>query len=130
MIKISLVILFVCSLGRLAFTQANAVHDFKVLEQADDSVLFELSYNYDGDHGDKAVLTAWPLPAGYWGSAIIPLVKGERKSQIKVWLMPKIKEAKSDTIQFFYYSDGGPPFYQKTFNFKKVWKKSLKSVKK
>jgi len=93
-----------------------------VLEQTQDSVRFEISYYYSGDHGDKAKLTAWPKPAGFWGSSIIPLVTGDHVSQLNIKLMPKApKEVLSNSIEFFFYADAGPPFYRKEFAFKKKW---------
>lgn len=101
---------------------ANEIYSFKVLEQTQDSVRFEISYYYSGDHGDKAKLTAWPKPAGFWGSSIIALVAGKHVSQLNVRLMPKApKQVQSNSIEFFYYSDGGPPFFKKEFNFEKKW---------
>ena len=106
----------------VALAEANEIYSFKILEQTQDSVRFEISYYYSGDHGDKGKLTAWPKPPGSWGSSIIPLVKGKHVSQLNVKLMPKAaKEVRSDSIEFFYYSDNGPPFYKKEFSFEKKW---------
>jgi hypothetical protein len=105
-----------------ALAKTNEIYSFKVLKQTEESVLFEISYYYSGDHGDKASLTAWPKPAGFWGSSIIPLVVGHHTSQLNVKLMPNApKEVLSDSVEFFYYSDGGPPFCSKEFTFKKKW---------
>jgi hypothetical protein len=106
----------------LALAKSNDIFNIKVLKQTEDSVLFEISYYYSGDHGDNAKLTAWPKPPGFWGSSIIPLVTGDHTSQLNVKLMPKApKEFLSDSVEFFYYAESGPPFYTKTFTFKKKW---------
>jgi len=106
----------------LALAKSNDIYNIKVLKQTEESVLFEISYYYSGDHGDNAKLTAWPKPAGLWGSSIIPLVTGDHTSQLSVKLMPKApKDVLSDSVEFFYYSDSGPPFYTKNFTFKKKW---------
>ena len=85
-------------------------------------MLFEISYYYAGDRGNNAKLTAWPKPPGFWGSSIIPLVVGEHTTQLNVKLMPNFtKEVPSDSVEFFYYVDAGPPFYRKEFVFKKKW---------
>jgi len=106
----------------IAQGKENEIYSFKVLKQTQDSVLFEISYYYSGDHGDKAKVTAWPKPAGFWGSSIIPLVTGNGVSQLNVKLMPKApKEVVSNSIEFFFYSDGGPPFCRKEFIFQKKW---------
>ena len=108
-----------------AQAKENEIYSFKVLKQTQDSVLFEISYYYSGDHGDKAKLTAWPKPAGFWGSSIISLVTGDHVSQLNVKLMPKApKEVASSSIEFFFYSDSGPPFCRKEFAFQKKWVKS------
>jgi hypothetical protein len=120
----TLIVLILILLTRfdLALGRTNDIHSFKVLKQTEESVLFEISYYYSGDHGDKAELTAWPKPAGFWGSSIIPLVMGEHTSQLNVKLMPKApKEVLSNSVEFFYYSDSGPPFCRKEFAFKKKW---------
>ena len=109
--------------------KTNEIYSFKVLEQTQDSVLFEISYYYSGDHGDTAKLTAWPKPAGFWGSSIISLVTGDHVSQLNVKLMPKApKEVVSNSIDFFFYSDGGPPFLRKEFNFQKKWVNSTEKA--
>jgi hypothetical protein len=114
-------VIIVCH-AQLAFCEANELHSFKVIKQTSTSVVFELKYHYSGDHGDKAVLTAWPLPPGYWGASIVPLVSGEHTSQLTVTLGPKVsKEISSDSIEFFYILGGGPPFYKREFPFKKTW---------
>ena len=106
----------------LAGEKTNDIYNFKILKQTEDSVLFEISYYYSGDHGDKAKLTAWPKPPGFWGSSIIPLEAGNHTTQLNVKLMPKVtKEVVSDSVEFFYYVDSGPPFYRKDFVFKKKW---------
>lgn len=106
----------------LALEKTNDIYNFKILKQTADFVLFEISYYYSGDHGDKAKLTAWPKPPGFWGSSIIPLVVGDHTTQLTVKLMPKVtKEIFSDSVEFFYYVDSGPPFYRKDFVFKKKW---------
>jgi hypothetical protein len=107
--------------------RTNEIYSFKVLEQTQDFVRFEISYYYSGDHGDKAKLTAWPKPAGFWGSSIISLVTGHHTSQLNVKLMPKApKEVLSNSIEFFCYSDSGPPFYRKEFAFRKKWVNATK----
>jgi hypothetical protein len=109
---------------QLSVTQveANEIYSFKILEQTQDSVRFEISYYYSGDHGDKAKLTAWPKPPGFWGSSIIPLVAGKHVSQLNVKLMPKApKEVQSNSVEFFFYSDSGPPFFKREFSFEKKW---------
>jgi hypothetical protein len=109
-----------------AQAKINEIYSFKVLEETQDSVRFEVSYYYSGDHGDKAKLTAWPKPAGFWGSSIIPLVAGEHTSQLNVKLMPKVaRKVSSNTIEFFFYSDNGPPFCNKEFIFDKEWINSI-----
>ncbi len=106
---------------------ANEIYTFTVVKQTSNSVVFELKYFYNGDHGDKAALTAWPLPPGYWGSSMVPLVAGEHTSQLSVTLGPKVsKEISSDSIEFFYLLGGGPPFYKKEFAFKKKWANTSK----
>lgn len=106
----------------IAQGKENEIYSFKVLKQTQDSVLFEISYYYSGDHGNEAKLTAWPKPAGFWGSSIISLVTGARVSQLNAKLMPKApKEVVSNSIEFFFYSDGGPPFCRKEFTFQKKW---------
>jgi hypothetical protein len=118
---IALILIFLCRFD-LALAKSNDIYNIKVLKQTEDSVLFEISYHYSGDHGDNAKLTAWPKPAGFWGSSIIPLVTGDHTSQLNVKLMPKApKEVLSVSVEFFYYSDSGPPFYTKNFSFKKKW---------
>lgn len=102
--------------------KTNEIYDFKILKQTQDFVLFEISYYYAGDRGNNAKLTAWPKPPGFWGSSIIPLVVGEHTTQLNVKLMPNVtKEVPSDSVEFFYYVDAGPPFYRKEFVFKKKW---------
>jgi len=109
----------------IAQGKENEIYSFKILKQTQDSVLFEISYYYSEDHGDKAKLTAWPKPAGFWGSSIISLVTGDHVSQLNVKLMPKApKEVASSSIEFFFYSDSGPPFCRKEFAFQKKWVKS------
>jgi hypothetical protein len=86
----------------IAQGKTNEIYSFKILQQTQDSVVFEISYYYSGDHGDKAKLTAWPKPAGFWGSSIIPLVTGDHMSQLNVKLVPKApKEVVSNSIEFF-----------------------------
>src|SRR5215510_26879 len=112
-----LVLILLFQFGK-AQGKTNEIYSFKVLKQTQDSVLFEISYYYSGHHGDKAKLTAWPKPAGFWGSSIIPLVTGDHMSQLNVKLMPKApKEVVSTSIEFFFYSDGVPPFCGKEFTF-------------
>lgn len=114
--------IFLLSQGGLALGKANEIYSFNVLKQTDESVLFEISYYYSGDHGEKAQLTAWPKPPGYWGSSIVPLVVGNHTSQLNVKLMPKApREVTSDSIEFFYYVNSGPPFCRKEFPFRKKW---------
>ena len=114
----------------IGFCESNEIHSFKVIKQTSKSVVFELKYYYSGDHGDNAELTAWPLPPGYWGSSIIPLVSGEHTSQLSVILGPKVsKEVSSDSIEFLYISNGGPPFYRKEFPFKKQWANTVEKDK-
>jgi len=116
---LSLILLFQFGTAQ---AKENEIFNFKVLKQTQDSVLFEISYYYSGDHKDKAKLTAWPKPAGFWGSSIIPLVTGDHMSQLNVKLMPKApKEVVSNSIEFFFYSDSGPPFCRKEFTFQKKW---------
>jgi hypothetical protein len=118
---IILALIIVCH-AQPAFCEANEIHSFKIIKQTSTSVVFELKYYYSGDHGDKAVLTAWLLPPGYWGSSIVPLISGEHTSQLSVTLGPKVsKDISSDSIEFLYISGGGPPFYKREFPFKKKW---------
>ncbi|HYA30289.1 MAG TPA: hypothetical protein VEI95_15850 [Acidobacteriota bacterium] len=122
MIKIIVLALIIVCQVETGFCQSNEIHSFKVIKQTPKSVVFELKYYYSGDHGDKAELTAWPLPPGYWGSSIVPLVFGEHTSQLSVTLGPKVsKQVSCDSIEFLYISDRGPPFYKKEFPFKKTW---------
>jgi hypothetical protein len=122
MCKAIAVILIFLSRFDLALANSDDIYSTKVLKQTEESVLFEVSYYYSGEHGDNAKLTAWPKPAGFWGSSIIPLVIGHHTSQLNVKLMPNApKDVLSDSIEFFYYSDNGPPFYTKVFTFKKKW---------
>ena len=119
-----MILIFLCRFD-LALAKSNDIYNIKVLKQTEDSVLFEISYYYSGDHGDNAKLTAWPKPPGFWGSSIIPLVTGDHRSQLNVKLMPKApKEVLSDSVEFFYYSDSGPPFYKKNYPFRKKWNNS------
>ena len=125
MLKALILVLILLFPFGIAQGKENEIYSFKVLKQAQDSVLFEISYYYSGDHGDKAKLTAWPKPAGFWGSSIISLVTGDHVSQLNVKLMPKApKEVASSSIEFFFYSDSGPPFCRKEFAFQKKWVKS------
>ena len=87
----------------IAQGKENEIYSFKVLKQAQDSVLFEISYYYSGNHGNDAKLTAWPKPAGFWGSSIISLVTGDRVSQLNVKLMPRApKEVVSNFHRIFF----------------------------
>ena len=118
---IALILIFLSRFD-LALAKSNDIYNIKILKQTEDSVLFEISYYYSGDHGDNAKLTAWPKPPGFWGSSIIPLVTGDHTTQLNVKLMPNApKEVLSDSVEFFYYSESGPPFYTKNFTFKKKW---------
>ena len=127
MIKIIVLVLLIACQANVGFCESNEIHSFKIIKQTSNSVVFELKYYYSGDHGDKAQLTAWPLPPGYWGSSIVSLVSGEHTSQLSVTLGPKVsKEVSSDSIEFLYFSGGGPPFYKKEFPFKKRWANTLK----
>jgi hypothetical protein len=115
----ALILLFQFSTAQ---AKTNEIYSFKVLEETQDSVKFEVSYYYSGDHGNEAKLTAWPKPAGFWGSSIISLVAGEHTSQLNVKLMPKVaRKVLSSSIEFFFYSDNGPPFSRKEFIFNKEW---------
>lgn len=126
-IKAIFLALIIVSQPTMGLCEGNEVHSFKVIKQTANSVVFELKYFYAGDHGDKAELTAWPLPLGYWGSSIVPLVAGEHTSQLSVTLGPKVsKEVSSESIQFFYITGGGPPFYQREFPFKKKWANAVR----
>ncbi len=69
-IALALILIFLSRFD-LALATSNDIYDIKVLKQTEESVLFEISYYYSGDHGDNAKLTAWPKPAGVWGSEII-----------------------------------------------------------
>lgn len=127
MIKTIILALIIVSQPKVGLCEGNEVHSFRVIKQTQNSVVFELKYFYAGDHGDKAELTAWPLPPGYWGSSIVPLVSGEHTSQLSVTLGPKVsKEVSSASIQFFYIAGGGPPFYTREFPFNKKWANTLR----
>jgi hypothetical protein len=50
----------------LALAKSNDIYNIKVLKQTEESVLFEISYYYSGDHGDNATpycmaQACWPL---------------------------------------------------------------------
>ena len=127
MIKTIILTLIIVCQANIGFCESNEIHSFKVIKQSSNSVLVELRYYYSGDHGDKAELTVWPLPPGFWGSSIVPLVSGEHTSQLSVTLGPKVpKEVSSDSIEFLYLSGSGPPFYKKEFPFKKKWENTLR----
>lgn len=115
MIKIVVLALIIACQAGVGFCESNEIHSLKVIKQTSNFVIFELKYYYSGDHGDKAELTAWPLPPGYWGSSVVSLISGEHTSQLTVTLGLKVsKEVSSDSIEFLYISDGGPPFYKKS----------------
>ena len=73
MIKIIVLALIIACQANVGFCESNEIHSFKIIKQTSNSVVFELKYYYSGDHGDKAQLTAWPLPPGYWGLSLSPL---------------------------------------------------------
>ena len=127
MYRAMILAVFLFSHVAIATAETNEIYSFNLLKQTNDSALFEVSYYYSGDHGDNAKLTAWPKPPGFWGSSIIPLVVGHHTSQLNVKLGPRVsEEVISDSIELFYYAEGGPPFYKKEFPFKKNWRNSLK----
>lgn len=126
MLKAAVFSLFLLFQLSTAQAKTNDIYDFKVLEQTEDSVRFEISYYYSGDHGNNAKLTAWPKPPGFWGSSIIPLLVGDHTSQLSVKLMPKApKKVVFSSVEFFFYSDNGPPFCTKEFIFNKGWLNSI-----
>ena len=118
--KTTALILIFLSRFDLALAKSNDIYNIKVLKQTEESVLFEISYYYSGDHGDNAKLTAWPKPAGLWGSSIIPLVMGDHTAQLNVKLMPKApKDVLSDSVEFFTIPIVAHRFTQKTLPLRK-----------
>ena len=67
MIKTIILALIIVCQANIEFCESNEIHSFKVIKQTSNSVLVELKYYYSGDHGDKAELTAWPLPSRFLG---------------------------------------------------------------
>ncbi|HEY1270225.1 MAG TPA: hypothetical protein VGH16_23410 [Candidatus Binatia bacterium] len=130
MIKAIALALAIAAHAAIGFCASNEIRDFKVIKQTSNSVVFEIKYYYAGDRGDKAELTAWPLPPGYWGSTIVPLAAGEHAAQLTVTLGPKVsKEVTSESVELFFISGGGPPFYKQAFPFKKKWANTIKEEK-
>lgn len=129
--KVILLALMIGCQVKTVFCASNEIRDLKVIKQTAESAVFEVKYYYSGDHGDKAELTAWPLPPGYWGSTIAPLVTGEHTAQLSVTLGSKVsKEVSSESIELLYISGGGPPFYKQEFPFKKTWVNTVNKDKK